>query len=399
MKVVYIHHAGYFGGSSRSLGLFLPHLQKKGIEVYVITPPGTAADFFKKITPNVITISHRSFPLLMTVVGMKNNPFHFLRNYSMVKNIGRIKEIISDISPDLVHCNEWGMVPIAEMVKKMRIPVVMHARTMPEKKYSYFNNYAIDKVAKFCDHLICITGSVHNVFDEIKNKSIIYNPVEVIGADQQRAKNKSLTVLNLSAIHKTKGVFEVLGAAIQLKEYKNIKFYFAGKLHVFDSSKLTFKQKFYEKIGLLDFQESNRFLKIIEDNQLENVELLGHVDDIHALLSGVDVMLAPMHLNAPPRSVYEAGIHGVPSILAMQDKVEDVVEDGVNGFLIPQEDAIALANAILKFAESPELRTKMGAAARARFVKNHNAEKNADQLFKIYQQVVAKKQTAESIAV
>jgi len=169
-----------------------------------------------------------------------------------------------------------------------------------------------------------------------------------------------------------------------------VKIYFAGKLNKFDTSKLSLKQKVFSLIGLLDFEEANRFLKIMEDHQLDNVELLGHVDDIHALLKDMDVMLAPMHLNAPPRSVYESGIHEIPSILSMDDKAQDVITDGENGILIDQQNPAQLSEAMLKLVEDPDLRNRMGKAARKRFVVNHDAKRNAAKIFAIYKQVLAK---------
>ena len=401
MKVVYIHHSGYFGGSSRSLGLFLPNLKALGVEPYIISPPGTAIDFFKKFTPNVIELNHRTFPLLMTVVGMKNNPFHFFRNYAMVKNIGKIQKIIEEIKPDIVHLNEWGLLPIAQMVKKMEIPVVMHARTMPDKRHPALNNYVLNRLDKFCDYLICITGSVHGVFKKMKNKAIIYNPVQTIALPNKNQtsskEGNQINFLSLSAIHKTKGVFDILEAAKILKKDKRIKIYFAGKLNRHNNAKLSFKQKLLSKLGILDFEEANRFVQIIEDHQLDNVELLGHVDDIHEMMKKMDVMLAPMHLNAPPRSVYEAGIHEIPSILSMEDKAEDVIENGVNGILIDEQNPTALAEAMLKLANDPELRIRLGKEARKRFVKNHDAKQNATKIFSIYQQVLNNKKETPTL--
>jgi len=222
MKVVFIHHAGYFGGSSRSLGLFLPYLKEHGVEPVIIAPPGTAADFFKKITPNVHVLDHHCFPLVMTVVGMKNNPFHFLRNLRMTKNIGKIKDIIKAEQPDLVHCNEWGMMPIAVMVKKMNIPVVMHARTMPDKRWPSLNNYTLNKLHKFIDHLVCITGSVHDVFTKVKSKTIVYNPVQNVPLSEEvkpmKKGNDQVNFLSLSAIHKTK----VYSISLKLRKFLKV---------------------------------------------------------------------------------------------------------------------------------------------------------------------------------
>ena len=42
------------------------------------------------------------------------------------------------------------------------------------------------------------------------------------------------------------------------------------------------------------------------------------------------------------------------------------VKDGVEGFLVPPDDIDAIADAIRKLAENPDLRVQMGTAARKR---------------------------------
>jgi glycosyltransferase involved in cell wall biosynthesis len=43
-----------------------------------------------------------------------------------------------------------------------------------------------------------------------------------------------------------------------------------------------------------------------------------------------------------------------------------MITDGVEGFLVPQMDEVAIAQAIRKLHESEELRARLGAAARER---------------------------------
>ena len=52
----------------------------------------------------------------------------------------------------------------------------------------------------------------------------------------------------------------------------------------------------------------------------------------------------------------------------------EVVIPGETGILVPYDDAGALANAIEKLANSPELRTRYGAAARRLAVERFSAE-------------------------
>ncbi|WP_419827850.1 glycosyltransferase family 4 protein [Sphingomonas sp.] len=60
----------------------------------------------------------------------------------------------------------------------------------------------------------------------------------------------------------------------------------------------------------------------------------------------------------------EAGLRGVPAIGTRLGGIPDAVVDGETGLLVPTDDTAALADAIARFVEQPELRRRMGAAAR-----------------------------------
>ncbi len=395
MKVVYINHAGGYGGPCRSLGLLIPHLQKLGVDPYIISPEGGASDFFEKFTPNVYTLKTKPLPLRLTIAKRKSMYLHFLRSYRKNPALNTIEQLFREIKPDLVHCNEYGLISVAKLAAKLDIPVVMHARTMPDKSHNFLNKIVLKGIKKYCAHLICISGSLHNFFTSVKEKSIVHNPYEVLpeiksNNNNNNNNNKVFNFLSLAAIRKSKGIFELIEAAKILKKDPRVQIDVAGSGTRFNIQDLTLKQKFVSYLGLANYDEMNQVVTFIEKNNLKNINLLGHVDDINAILLKTDVILAPMRANSPPRSIYEAGVYGIPSILAMEDKIEDVVENGVSGFLINEEAPEELAEAILKFVNDPDLKDKMGKQARIRCERNHNPVTNAQKLVDIYKKVLGK---------
>jgi phosphatidylinositol alpha-1,6-mannosyltransferase len=60
----------------------------------------------------------------------------------------------------------------------------------------------------------------------------------------------------------------------------------------------------------------------------------------------------------------EAGLRGLPAIGTQLGGIPDAVVDGETGLLVPTDDPQALATAIARFVEQPDLRRRMGAAAR-----------------------------------
>ena len=79
---------------------------------------------------------------------------------------------------------------------------------------------------------------------------------------------------------------------------------------------------------------------------------------------------------------------GIPSIVAMKDRVEDVVEDGVTGIIVPERNPIKLAAAIQRLADDPGLLLQMGAAARERYVRQFDPHCAAEAVFGIYKRIL-----------
>jgi glycosyltransferase involved in cell wall biosynthesis len=77
------------------------------------------------------------------------------------------------------------------------------------------------------------------------------------------------------------------------------------------------------------------------------------------------VVLASRRGEGLPNVLLEAMAHARPVIATPVAGVRGLVQDGANGFLVPVDDASALAAAIARVLGSPELADRLGAAARA----------------------------------
>jgi len=58
---------------------------------------------------------------------------------------------------------------------------------------------------------------------------------------------------------------------------------------------------------------------------------------------------------------------GLPVISTFEGGIPDIVQEGITGFLVPQRDSLALSNQLERLILDPELRFKMGNAARKEF--------------------------------
>jgi len=112
--------------------------------------------------------------------------------------------------------------------------------------------------------------------------------------------------------------------------------------------------------------------QLAELGALEATEFSGAIrqEEVPAVLAGLDAALAPYpaldDFYFSPLKLYEYMAAGCPVIASSIGQVADVVDHEVDGILVPPGDARATADWLLKLARSPELRKRLGTAARAK---------------------------------
>lgn len=97
------------------------------------------------------------------------------------------------------------------------------------------------------------------------------------------------------------------------------------------------------------------------------VEWMGHVDDTPALFASTDIVVLPSYYREGlPKSLIEAAACATPLITTDMPGCRDVVIDGVDGLIVPPRNADALAAAIGRLLDAPELARTLGLAARGK---------------------------------
>ena len=90
-----------------------------------------------------------------------------------------------------------------------------------------------------------------------------------------------------------------------------------------------------------------------------------------------------------PNVMAEAMACALPVVVSRISGIPELVENGVNGVLVPSRDAESLADAIDELISSPETRAALGAAARQRIESVFDAESTHDRLRDLFDDVIA----------
>lgn len=94
------------------------------------------------------------------------------------------------------------------------------------------------------------------------------------------------------------------------------------------------------------------------------IEWPGHIDDVRPWIARASVFVLPSYREGLPRSTQEAMAMGRPVITTDAVGCRETVQEGVNGFLVPVRDVKALARAMRRMIEEPELIARMGRESR-----------------------------------
>jgi glycosyltransferase involved in cell wall biosynthesis/ribosomal protein S18 acetylase RimI-like enzyme len=117
----------------------------------------------------------------------------------------------------------------------------------------------------------------------------------------------------------------------------------------------------------------------VENARAAGVRFLGMRTDIQDLYSAMDLFVLPSHREGFPRAAMEAAAMGLPVVATDIRGCRQVVDDGVNGLLVPVLDPPALAAAITKLGSDRETLASMSEAsariARERFDENAVVDK------------------------
>jgi glycosyltransferase involved in cell wall biosynthesis len=121
----------------------------------------------------------------------------------------------------------------------------------------------------------------------------------------------------------------------------------------------------------------------------KQVRFLGYRRDVPDLLALMDLVVMPSLRESFGMVALEAMAMKIPVIASRIGGLKEVVKHEVAGFLVPPGDADALAEAIRRLVENPEMSRKMGEAGRQRVEEHYGLDITVRKIEELYLEIMS----------
>jgi glycosyltransferase involved in cell wall biosynthesis len=125
----------------------------------------------------------------------------------------------------------------------------------------------------------------------------------------------------------------------------------------------------------------------------DHVRFLGQRGDVPALLAASDIAVSASHEEGSSNAVLEAMAAGLAVIATDVGGSAEAIQPGTGGLLVPPRDPGALGAALLSLAGDPDLRARLGDAARIRATRDFSLDACVERYAALYRGLLALKAT------
>ena len=267
---------------------------------------------------------------------------------------------------DIVHAHDGRTAYSALLANLLyRIPYVITRRVVPNKPNTLIRSMAYRKAAK----VVAISGAV---VDALHRWSPDLEPAVIPSANAGfeandeavaaiRAKRPGKVLIgNVGALdHSHKGQSTIIQVAHRAaSERPDWHFLLCG-----------------------DGRDEQRFREEIGD--LENIELVGWVDNVGDYLASFDLFVFPSLHEALGSVLLDVLQFGLPVVASNVGGIPGIIEDGTNGLLVEPENPGALFAALARLIDHEDLRNGMG-ERNVELARSYTAEAMADAYERLY---------------
>lgn len=237
------------------------------------------------------------------------------------------------------------------------------------------------------DHFIAISKEIEsNLKARIGDKTVIHripNGVDTekffpVDETDKKALRQKLNIsedervlLYTGAINKRKGIVDLLDALKMYDSHDNLKVIMCGPV--------------LEDINF-DERVSNLNNK---DNLI--IDYRGKVSNVDEFMKAADMFILPSYSEGLPNVLLEAASTGLPLIATDIGGSRDLVDDGVNGYIVNTGSSSEIANKVAALAGNDEKRRRFGQASREKICRSFSLNLVQSKYTELYQSISKKK--------
>jgi glycosyltransferase involved in cell wall biosynthesis len=335
---------------------------------------------------------------------------------NMSREITPIKDFISLLKmiflflsekPDIVHTHtpKAGVIGMlaAKLAKvKVRMHTVAGLPLMEEKGVRKIVLNTVERLTSFGAHYIYPNSFALKDLMEIENLAPV-SKLKVIGRGSTNGINTSefsrsiffddhiIDLRKQLGLFDSDMIFVFIGRIVKDKGINELLFAFDKLLNTNSKVKLILVGS--EERELDPISKDSR--EVIKRNK--QIISVGWQDDVRPYLTVSDVFVFPSYREGFPNVVMQAGAMGLPSIVTNINGSNEIIEDGVNGLIIPVKDEVALYGKMKLLAEDLVLRESLSKSARKMIIDRYEQKFVWNELLKEYIRLLDSKNIAHNI--
>lgn len=387
LRVLFLNPGRHMGGAEESLLLLIEGLRAHDVDptVVMFADGPFAARLVSRDVPVVfldVPTSVRRATRYQAATSLVGTAWLGAR---AIPGIARLTAMIQRAQPDLIHTNGLKAHLLGGIAGRLaRRPVVWHLRDFPPEGFAgrLLKRAARSLPAVVLANSDAVAGAIKQTGAERPRVLRLYNPVDLerFRPDRSGARIRATLGVALDAplvgmvAHLTpwKGHLDFLSIAMQVTSgLPTARFLVAGGA-------------IYETGGHSGYAEALT-RRTVDLGLGGRVLFLGAREDIPEILAALDVLV---HCPTAPepfgRGVAEAMAVGRPVVAARAGGTPEIVEHDVTGFLVNPGDVRGFTSAVLRLLRDPELRQRLGLAARLRAEQLFPVGPHAERVLEVY---------------
>lgn len=134
-------------------------------------------------------------------------------------------------------------------------------------------------------------------------------------------------------------------------------------------------------------EQANLEAGVAQSGLTERFRFAGFANNIHELLACLDLFVLPSRTEGHPLALLEAMAAGVPCVATSVGGMPEISGDQGAVQLVPAEDAVSLAEALVDLLAGKDNRDALGQRGRERVRQEFNFEKTLDRYMSLYRSV------------